>query len=108
MLANHLLGKGVEMVQYNHQVGNMSEPMKLLETLILKRLIRHNNNPLMNWMMSNVVARYDRKENVYPNKNKPELKIDGAICLIMAVGRSIVAEDDNKPSVYEDRGITII
>lgn len=107
-LAGHMVKKGIEMVQYNHIVKNMSEPMKFLETIISKRLVRHDNNPLMNWMMSNVVAKIDRKDNVFPNKNKPELKIDGAVCLIMAVGRSIVAEDDNKPSVYEDRGITVI
>lgn len=108
MLAGHMVKKGIDMVEYNHTVGNMSEPMKFVEALILKRLIRHDNNPVMNWMMGNVVAFVDRKENVYPNKNKPHQKIDGPVCLIMGVGRSIVEDEDDEDSVYNERGITII
>jgi len=40
----------------------------------------------------NVVGHYDAKENVYPRKERPENKIDGAITLIMALGRHMVAE----------------
>jgi phage terminase large subunit-like protein len=44
-------------------------------------------------MLGNVVGHYDAKENVYPRKERLENKLDGAIALIMALGRHMVAED---------------
>jgi len=38
-------------------------------------------------LIGNVVGHYDAKENVYPRKERPKNKIDGAIALIMALGR---------------------
>ena len=35
----------------------------------------------------------DVKENVYPRKERPENKIDGAVALIMAIGRHMVFEE---------------
>lgn len=43
-------------------------------------------------MIGNVVGHYDAKENVYPRKERPENKIDGAVALIMAIGRQMVHE----------------
>jgi len=40
----------------------------------------------MNWMIGNVVGHYDAKENVYPRKEMPQNKIDGAVALIMSLG----------------------
>ena len=45
------------------------------------------------WMLGNVVGHYDAKENIYPRKEQPENKIDGAIALIMALGRQMVVEE---------------
>ena len=43
----------------------------------------------MTWMMSNVTAKVDAKENVFPRKERPENKIDGIVALIMALSRAI-------------------
>ena len=48
-------------------------------------------------MIGNVVGHYDAKENVYPRKERSENKIDGAIALIMAIGRQMVFE--GKPNI---------
>ena len=50
-------------------------------------------------MIGNVVGHYDAKENVYPRKERPENKIDGAIALIMALGRHMVAAQ--QPSIAD-------
>jgi phage terminase large subunit-like protein len=50
-------------------------------------------------MIGNVVGHYDAKENVYPRKERPENKIDGAVALIMAIGRHMVFEE--QPSLDE-------
>jgi len=44
--------------------------------------------------MSNVIAKVDAKDNIYPRKQKPENKIDGVVALIMAVGRLMVVEEE--------------
>ena len=59
----------------------------------------HDGDPAMTWMLSNVVAKPDAKDNVYPRKERPENKIDGPVALIMAMGRMLTK--DNAPSPYE-------
>ncbi len=39
--------------------------------------------------MGNVVGRPDRRGNLFPAKQRPECKIDGAVALMMAVGRAM-------------------
>lgn len=103
-LATRLMGEGLPMVEYRQTVQNMSEPMKELEALVLSGKLKHDGDPVLAWMMSNVVAHLDAKENIYPRKQFPENKIDGVIALIMALGRAIVATEE-EASVYELRGI---
>jgi phage terminase large subunit-like protein len=55
--------------------------------------ITHDGNPVLAWMIGNVVGHYDAKENVCPRKERPENKIDGAVALIMAIGRHMVFEE---------------
>jgi phage terminase large subunit-like protein len=40
-------------------------------------------------MASNVLAKLDVKDNIYPNKERPENKIDGIVALIMSLSRAI-------------------
>jgi phage terminase large subunit-like protein len=82
--------------EYRQTIQNMSLPMKELEGLVLQRRIHHNGDPILAWMISNVVCHTDVKENVYPRKEKPENKIDGAVALIMAVGISLAPGDAPK------------
>ena len=68
----------------------LSYPMKQLESLVLDGRIHHDGNPVLTWMMSNVVAHTDRNDNIFPNKENRANKIDGAVALIMALSRAIV------------------
>ena len=85
-LAANLQDKGLAMIDWRQTVQMMSEPMKESEAFIKSKRIRHCGNPLMTWMMGNVVAKYDAKENVYPRKEREQDKIDGPVALIMAIG----------------------
>ena len=51
---------------------------------------------VMTWMMSNVTAKIDAMDNVYPRKEKPENKIDALVAPIMALGTSMA---DQEPEV---------
>lgn len=84
MMAQRLSEGGIEALEIRQNVLSFSEPMKLLDAEILDGLISHEHSPPMAWMMSNVVAKMDNKDGVYPNKQKPELKIDGPVALIIA------------------------
>ncbi len=86
-LATHMLDNNVPMIEMKPTVLNFSEPMKQLEALVLSKKLIHDGNPITTWMISNVVAHLDRKDNIYPRKERPENKIDGVVSLIMALGR---------------------
>lgn len=92
MFATEMLAAGFPMVEYGATVKNFSEPMKELDALIRDGRIRHNGDPVLTWMISNVTAHYDKKENVFPNKDRPENKIDGAVAIIMGIGRLMVTQ----------------
>lgn len=99
-LATRMGAEGFPMVEYGATVKNFSEPMKQLDALILAGRIRHDGNPVLTWNLGNVVARVDAKDNVYPRKEQPENKIDGAVALIGAMGRWLGAEVDEDVSFF--------
>jgi phage terminase large subunit-like protein len=105
MLATSLGNEGIPVLEYRPTVLNFSEPMKQVDAYIRSGLLRHSGDPVMTWMMSNVVAKEDKKDNVYPNKERPEAKIDGAVSLIMAMGLYMAGYGIDNTSVYEKRGI---
>ena len=88
MLITELMAEGVPVVEMRPTVLNFSEPMKILDSIIRAGKLKHNGDPVQSWMISNVVAKADAKDNVYPRKERDENKIDGVISLIMALGRA--------------------
>jgi phage terminase large subunit-like protein len=92
-LATRLQSQGAKVIEFRQTVANFSEPTKQLDALMRSGKIQHDGNPVLGWMLGNVVGHYDAKENVYPRKERPENRIDGAIALIMAIGRHLVFEE---------------
>lgn len=103
-LAQGLQTEGANIVEFRNTVANMSPAMYELEAAITSGRFHYDGNPVMTWMASNVVAKIDAKDNIYPRKEKPENKIDGAVALIMAIGRAMVHEETDA-SPYESRGL---
>lgn len=88
---------------------HMSEPMKELEGLIYDEKMQHDDNPVMNWMMGNVVLKQTKLGPVkyfYPTKETQAAKIDGPVALIMAIKRALVG--NTTASVYEERGLIMV
>ncbi len=102
--STRMAAEGFPMIEVGATVRNFSEPMKEVEARILANTLHHDGCPVLTWMMSNVVAHYDKKDNIFPNKERAANKIDGAVALIMAMNR-VMATDQKGPSVYETRGI---
>jgi phage terminase large subunit-like protein len=99
-LASLLLEDGANMIEYRPTVQNFSEPMKELEAMVYAKKIAHGNCPVLTWMASNVTAKLDKKDNIYPNKEQTESKIDGIIALIMTIGRARLHEEQQDISAF--------
>lgn len=95
-LMQRLQVENLPVLEYRQTVQNMSMPMKELEALVLQKRIHHNGNPVLTWMISNVVCHVDAKENIYPRKEAPANKIDGAVALIMVIGMFMSPQDAPK------------
>lgn len=97
----------IEHVEFRQGYQSMSPAMKDLEALIYQKRYRHPNNPLMNWMISNVKIAEDPAGNIKPDKKKSSRRIDGPVSLIMAAGRCHAALGlEQNP--YDDRGFIIL
>ena len=94
-IAQTLRKEGVEAVEYRNTVGNLSPPMKLMEGALASGRFHHPDNPVFNWMASNVEAKPDAKDNIFPRKqaDQPQNKIDGIVATLFAMGRAMVMED---------------
>jgi len=91
-------------VEYRQSLANFAGPTKDFERLIGKRKMRHNGNPVLRFMASNVVIREDVNGNIRPDKGESANKIDGIVASIMALGQWNTREEET-PSIYETRGV---
>ncbi len=107
-LASHMLAEGLPMVEMRPTVLNFSEPMKQLEALVLQKRFIHNGDPILAWMISNVVCHRDAKDNIYPRKEREENKIDGVVALVMALGRIMTPADDKTPVIGSDYQLMVV
>jgi phage terminase large subunit-like protein len=89
-LAQQLAKDGASTVEMRQTVMNLSTPMKEVLSAVKACRLHHDGNPVTTWMISNVTAKVDAKDNVYPRKEKPQYKIDGAVALIMAMARGMI------------------
>ncbi len=107
-LSSHLIAQGLPMVEMRPTVLNFSEPMKQLEALVLQKRLVHDGDPILAWMISNVVCHRDAKDNIYPRKEREENKIDGVVALIMALGRQMVHNGTAATVIDTDYRIMVI
>ncbi len=98
--ATHLDDEGIEMVEVRPTVLNFSEPMKWLEGLVKDGRFHHDGNPVMTWMVSNVVVKHDQKDNIFPRKERVENKIDGAVAICIGMNRLLANESDGEVTVF--------
>lgn len=100
-LVSELQASGLHevLVEIPQSARELSDPMKEAFSLIKTGRLLHDGNEAMTWMVSNVACHEDRNENIFPVKSARHLKIDGAVALILAIKRAILAEA-NEVSVY--------
>lgn len=94
---------GITVVEIPQQVRHLSDPMKWVEAMVLAGRLHHDGNPVLTWGVSNVTARVDANDNVFPRKDRPEYMIDPAVALIMGMARAMVGETN----VYSESSVTV-
>lgn len=105
-LITNLIAENIACVEISQTVSMLSEPMKEIEALVKAGNLRHDGNPVTNWMIANVCCRVDKKDNIFPFKEGNENKIDGAVALITAMARAMYTQADES-SVYNQRGVLV-
>ena len=101
-----LQNDGATLDPFGQGFVSMSMPTKTLEAEILSKNIIHNNNPCMNWCLSNVALLEDGAGNIKVAKNKSKEKVDPVVALVMALGCHLTTESGD--SVYDTRGILMV
>jgi phage terminase large subunit-like protein len=94
---------GIPMVQHRQGFLSMNEPCKGFEAKIVGGELLHDGNPVLRWCVDNLAMKLDPAGNIKPDKSKARERIDAATAVIMALGRAIVAYEDN--FVYNQRGL---
>jgi phage terminase large subunit-like protein len=75
--------------------------MKELEAALGAGRFHHDGHPILTWCISNVVGKNmsGNDDVVRPIKEGEDSKIDGAVALIMSIGRAMTADSDSIPSI---------
>jgi phage terminase large subunit-like protein len=68
----------------------MPGSVEATEEAIVKQTLRVNRNPALTWNVASVCMEPDAQGNRKPSKRKSTGRIDGAVCLIQAMGASTV------------------
>lgn len=109
-IATWLQQQGLEMVQMRQGHATLGAPTTFLETIVLKKQLRHGGHPVLRWMAQNTSVIRDSNDNIRPDKAPGELyrsRIDGIVAGIMATGLAIQALGPAS-SIYEKRGLRTI
>lgn len=84
----------------------LSEPTSMLLSLVKNGTLTHEDNPVLNWMVSNMDILTNAYGSIMPNKKDPSNKIDGVAALINCLALVVhVKEDAPTESIYEKRGM---
>ena len=106
-LSHQLDDAGLSPITIQQGYKNLSDPMKELEAAILTGRFHHDGHPILTWCVGNVVAKYmpGNDDVMRPIKQGDHNKIDGAVALIMAIGRAMTPQEDDLSDHLEKHGI---
>jgi phage terminase large subunit-like protein len=88
-ISTPLMREGLKVVDIPQMPKNLSGPMKEIESLVYDSRFHFDGDPVLAWAVSNVVCHEDKNGNYFPNKARPENKIDPASAVFTAMNRVI-------------------
>ena len=78
------------LIQFGQGYASMNAPVKEVEKMVIGKELAHGGNPVLSWMVSNVAIKMDPAGNQKLDKEKSTERIDGAVALVMAIGRAML------------------
>jgi len=99
-LIRDLEGDGVTCDPYGQGFASMSFPSKEFAKAIWTDKLHHGGDPVLRWMMGNVVLRTDPSGNIKPDKGKSGDKIDGVVAAIMSIGEALTFDQEDGFSFF--------
>ena len=88
--AGKLIEEGLPLVEIAQRAMFFTPALIQVENLVLEGKLQHEGNPVLAWMVSNLVVKVSKfNELMSPTKERPENKIDGPIAMLMALGRAL-------------------
>ncbi len=94
-IVSQLLDEGVPMVQHGQGFLSMAAPTKELLAYVLSKRLRHNKQPVLRWNISHLTVKMDDAGNCKPSKSLSREKIDGAVCVVMALSGALGSQQDS-------------
>jgi phage terminase large subunit-like protein len=104
------LGTTPAVITVPQTVETMNPAMQTVERLVLSQHLVHPENPVLDWMMSNVVVVRNQKDEIFPRKaggKDSHYKIDGPVALFTAMSHMLRTEPP-EPSIYLTRGVRVL
>ncbi len=90
----------IEFIEFPQNTGRVSPAMKEFEALVLDGRIHHDGDPVLEWMVSNVIAAPRPHDCIFWDKEHDELKIDGAVAGMMALEQtSLLTQSSTRTDV---------
>jgi len=89
-----------ENIQVRQGAITLSAPTKYFLDIIKRGEITHDNNPCMNWHISNVEVITDTNGNIKPNKTSRYKKIDGVAATINSLTLALRHFEDKRELQY--------
>lgn len=111
-IVNDMINEGIPAPVFDKvtmYMSTLSEPTKKLERMVMQREAMHDGNPVLRWMMSNVMIVRDSNDNIRPDKSKSKEKIDGVMATIIALTTMLSPDEGNDLNkIYSESGFTSI
>jgi phage terminase large subunit-like protein len=93
---------------YSQSLKNMSAPTKEFEKIVASGRLEHFNNPVLRWMIGNVMLIVDTNDNIRPDKKRSREKIDGVVAIIIAIGEYLTLMSSGIKEVYSEHSLRFI
>ena len=78
--------EGLPLEPFSQALWHFNRCTKEFERLMKLGKVKLDNNEITRWCFSNVTLKYDHNDNVKPVKGSDQLKIDGTIAILQALG----------------------
>ncbi|PHA38979.1 terminase [Bacillus toyonensis] len=92
--------EGYTMIEIRQGMATLSGPTKDFREQVYQKKVIHNNNPVLNWAVSNAITRQDANENIMLDKSKATQRIDPIAAVINSHVRCMLGSGEMDLNSY--------